>query len=173
MQRSSTHRRWHEKQCRYIFYFNDLQIFERYTSSGIRSSYTNLLTILTEPNGENPPKHNYSQLPMGMLKGNDLSIVDITERAVQISNKHWWEIHCSQSVMTSLFFQDNDIWPSWNRYALDVYNVSKRNNARHKNYHDWLPWKHMENVDKDDFETMLQGYSLPHNTAIWKLLCQV
>ncbi len=60
-----------------------------YTSSGIRSSYTNLLTILTEPNGENPPKHNYSQLPMGMLKGNDLSIVDITERAVQISNKHW------------------------------------------------------------------------------------
>jgi hypothetical protein len=68
-----------------MFYFNDLQIYERSKNGGNRSAYTNLLTSL-----QGNLKHNFSPLAMGSMQGADLSITDIIERITMIANKHWY-----------------------------------------------------------------------------------
>ena len=114
----------------YMLYFNDLQLWERlYSSEEDKQPYTALLARLGPRSDESnhlPPMHNFSS-STGIPKfGDSLMLPDILERITLLAIQHW--------------------------YALDIYNLSKRDSQemskKHKDYHDWLPWKKFIRMDQ-------------------------
>ena len=113
---------WH------MFYFNDLQLWDRQTLS-VSSSYT-VRTNLRYPSRQASSEsswHNFgagTAAPVAMAYGEQKSAVEIIRRVAEVVKRHW--------------------------YVLDL-PLSPRNRTdltkarEHRDFHDWLPWKHDAN----------------------------
>ena len=111
----------------YMFYFNDLQLWERQQvaqamgrSSG--TPLTNLSDRLARNVGErNESQHSFNNSAGMPTYGEQTSVVEIINRVADLAKEHWYvlDIHLAS------------------RNALDRKKV-----AQHREYHQWLPWKH-------------------------------
>jgi hypothetical protein len=118
---------WH------MFYFNDLQLWERQKKGSVSDLRTNLRYFYNNsndsPNNDSSSSwHSFVGLPLsvGMNYGEQRSAIEIIQRVTHVVKKHWYVLDI-QMPLTS-------------KNRLDASKVKE-----HRDFHDWLPWKHDAN----------------------------
>lgn len=111
----------------YMFYFNDLQLWERQkvalmAGRGAATPLTNLISRLCRTGGSQTGRRNAAiSSTIVPTYGEQLLVSEIIDRVADLAGEHWYVLDIGLA----------------SRNALD-----RMKAADHRDFHGWLPWKH-------------------------------
>lgn len=116
----------------FMFYFNDLQLWERQQfveESNIPTVFTNLMLASEKPGIHSSRKNAYYSFNGQNEEpayGNQRSVVEILRRVTMLAKQHWYVLDL--------------------RLQGGYGTATPQRKGEHADYHDWLPWKPQSNA---------------------------
>lgn len=118
----SNHKSQHPVFSRYIFYFNNLQLWERQEKTVQGTSPVDVFCNLLLATDKRPVVHSYNGSAVSEpVYGDRKSVEEILQRVAMLVKRHWYVLD-----------------PSLRGPNKDV----QAKAAEHADFYEWLPWKH-------------------------------